>query len=259
MVKISGVIITYNEEGNISDCLDSLVPVVDEIVVVDSYSTDRTKEICLEKGANVYQNEFLGHIEQKNFAITKASFPHVLSLDADERLSPELSKSILAVKDNWQADAYFLNRLNNFCGKWIKHSAWYPDKKLRLWDSRKGIWGGVNPHDKFIMKKGSTLSRLDGDLLHYSFKSIEEHKKQIQLFSGIKAQKAFDKGEKFALVKLIIKPVFKFVRNYILKLGFLDGYYGFVICANSSWAEFLRYYKLIKLNRNSSVNNISDG
>ena len=144
-VKVSAVIITYNEERNIKRCLDSIVGVADEIVVVDSYSTDRTEEICKAYHVKFIQHRFFGHIQQKNWAILQATSPYILSLDADEALSDELRLSILKAKKNWTHDGYYFNRLTNYCGKWIRHTSWYPARKLRLWDSRKGSWGGFNP------------------------------------------------------------------------------------------------------------------
>lgn len=247
MVKISAVIITYNEERNIQRCLDSLVGVVDEIVVVDSFSKDNTAEICKKAGAKFIQNPFKGHIEQKNFAITQASYPHILSLDADEALTKELATSIGIVKQNFTADAYQLNRLTNYCGKWIKHCGWYPDKKLRLWDSRKGAWGGVNPHDKYIMQEGSKIDNLKGDLLHYSFYSIQQHVGQVNYFSEIAANALFEKGKKVSVFYIMISPIAKFLRDYVWKRGFMDGYYGLVISVISSYAKFLKYAKLRSL------------
>ena len=147
---ISAVIITYNEELNLERCLLSLQGIADEIIVVDSFSTDKTVEIAKNFGAHVFQQVFLGYVEQKNFALSKTNYLHVLSLDADEEISEKLRESILEVKENWTHDGYYFNRLTNYGGKWIKHTSWYPSKKLRLWDKRKGEWGGMNPHDKFI-------------------------------------------------------------------------------------------------------------
>ena len=146
-VNISAVIIAFNEEKNIERCILSLKNVVDEIVVVDSFSKDKTKEICLAHNVVFIEHSFKGHIEQKNWAYTQASNNYVLSLDADEALSDELKNSILAIKNNWKNDGYAFNRLTSYCGKWIKHCGWYPDIKLRLWDRRKGTWKGINPHD----------------------------------------------------------------------------------------------------------------
>lgn len=141
-IKLSAVIITYNEEDNIERCLESLEKTADEILVVDSFSSDRTAEICKSKGVEFIQHSFEGHIEQKNYALSRASNDYVLSLDADEALSDKLIQSIRAAKQNWSTNGYSVNRLTNYCGKWIRHCGWYPDKKIRLWDKRKGTWGG---------------------------------------------------------------------------------------------------------------------
>jgi glycosyltransferase involved in cell wall biosynthesis len=247
MQKISVVIITYNEEKDIGRCLDAVKDVADDIVVVDSFSTDRTEEICKEKGARFVQHKFEGHIQQKNWAITQARYPHVLSLDADEVVSERLQKEILKVKENWQADGYYFNRMTNYCGKWIKHCGWYPDRKLRLWDSRKGEWGGINPHDKFEMEKGTTIQHIKGDLYHYSYHSISQHVLQIDKFTTIGATEAIKNGKAANIFLLVLKPIWKFVRDYIVKLGILDGYYGYVICSLSSKALFIKYLKMIEL------------
>jgi len=243
-VSISAVIITLNEERNIGRCLDSLQGVADEIVVVDSYSNDRTEEICRSHGARFIQHRFAGHIEQKNWAILQASHPYVLSLDADEALSYELKSSILEVKGNWTHDAYYFNRLTSYCGKWIRHTTWYPSRKLRLWDSRKGMWGGINPHDKFLLSAGSTKKFLKGDLLHHSYYTVGEHQAQINSFSSIMAQSYHEQGRKAHMMIIFFAPLWRFIRDYVFKLGFLDGFYGLVISVNSSHEVFLKYVKL---------------
>lgn len=248
MLPLSVVIITFNEEKNIERCLDSIQGIADDIVVVDSFSTDRTEEICKTKGVRFIQHVFEGHIEQKNYAVTQARFPHVLSLDADEALDEVLKKSILETKQNWKQDGYYMNRLTNYCGKWIYHCGWYPDSKLRLWDSRKGAWGGVNPHDKFMMFDGDkTTSALKGNILHYSYYTIEDHYKQVNYFTDILAKAQFKEGKKASLLKCWISPMVKFFRDYIFKLGFLDGSAGFTVCRISAYATFLKYKKLRNL------------
>jgi len=245
MIPISVVIITYNEEKNIARCLDSVKGIADDIVVLDSFSTDKTKEICETKGARFVQHAFDGHIEQKNRAITHAKYPHILSLDADEALSEELQRSIQSVKINWKQDGYYMNRLTNYCGHWIRHCGWYPDKKLRLWDSRKGKWGGVNPHDKYSMNEGDKVTgELKGDILHYSYPTIESHLKQSDYFTTIAANALFKEGKKANFVKRFISPISKFLGDYFFKLGFLDGYYGFMVCKISAKATYLKYSKL---------------
>lgn len=247
MTPISVVVITFNEEKNIGRCLDSVQEIADDIVVLDSFSRDKTQAICEQYGARFLQHKFDGHIEQKNRAITHAKYPHVLSLDADEALDDRLRAEIQKVKQTFEADGYYFNRLTNYCGKWIRHSGWYPDRKLRLWDSRKGKWAGENPHDRYEMEAGSDIRYLKGDLLHYSFYSIAQHMDTINKFSSIAAQMRFRKGQRFSYFRLWISPLWKFFKAYFLKGGFRDGFYGYVICKNSAHSTFLKQVKLYQL------------
>ena len=242
MPPLSVVIITYNEERNIGRCLESVKEIADEIVVVDSLSTDRTQEICRNFGARVIGHAFEGHIAQKNFAIKQATYPHQLSLDADEALSEELLKEIKKVKESWKYNGYTMNRLSNYCGRWIRHSGWYPDTKLRLYDSGKGKWTGLDPHDRFELEEGTT-AHLNGDLLHYTYYTVEEHILQANKFSTIAANALIKNGKRVHLLQVLIKPAAKFIRNYFLKLGFLDGAYGFTICRITAFETFLKYFK----------------
>lgn len=245
MPQLSAVIITFNEEKNIERCLSSLKNVVDEIVVLDSFSTDRTEEICRKHGVSFYQHAFDGHIQQKNRAITYAKYPHVLSLDADEALDETLQRSIREVKENFVMDGYYMNRLTNYCGHWVKHCGWYPDRKLRLWDSRKGEWRGINPHDKYELFEGDKRAGyIQGDILHYSYYSIEDHYKQVEYFTTIAAKAYEEKGKGAAWYKLIVNPVAKFIDHYLLKLGFLDGQAGYLISRISAYATYLKYKKI---------------
>ncbi len=182
MVKISAVIITYNEEKNVGRCIDSVAPVADEIVVIDSFSKDRTKDICIARGVTFVEHAFRSHIDQKNYAVTQATHPYILSLDADEYLSPELTQSILEVKNNWVFDAYRMNRLSSYGSKWIKHGSWYPDKKIRLWN-RDGIVGWVKTsRPRSAQSEAVKVIQLDGDILHRAYKDSKKHLKR---FSGI--------------------------------------------------------------------------
>lgn len=245
MIKLSVVIITFNEERNIERCLLSVKEVADEVVVLDSFSSDRTQEIAERNGAKFYQHKFDGHIEQKNRAITYATYPHILSLDADEALNEELITSIKEVKANFKKDGYYMNRLTNYCGHWVKHCGWYPDKKLRLWDSRKGRWTGTNPHDKYEMFEGDkTTGHLKGDILHYSYYTLDDHYRQVEYFTNIASKAYFEKGRKAKPYKLIVNPVAKFVDHYLIHLGFLDGKAGFLISKISAYATWLKYKKL---------------
>lgn len=221
-------------------------------MVVDSYSTDRTKEICQEQNVRFEEHIFEGHIEQKNYALSLASNNICLSLDADEALSIELKESIKRTLKNWTNDGYIINRLTNYCGKWIKHCGWYPDANIRLFDKTKGSWTGKNPHDKYLVKSNNT-GNLKGDILHYSFYTIQQHIQQINYFTDISSKAEYEKGKKSNFFLIWFKPRFKFFRDYILKLGFLDGYYGYVVCKNSAHAKFLKYVKLKALHQSNNT------
>jgi len=249
-IKLSAVIITFNEERDIGRCLDSLDGIADDIVVVDSFSTDRTEEICRDKEVRFLQHPFKGHIEQKNYALQQAQYDHVISLDGDEALSLSLRQTIAELKHGWQYCGYSVNRLNNYCGRWIKHCGWYPDTKVRLWDRRKGGWGGRNPHDKVVLTKGCSVKHIHGDILHYSYYTTSENVAQINKFSDIAARDNMLKGRQANMViDIILNPLFTFFKKYFLQLGFLDGYYGFIISIHSAYSRFLKYTKLRELNR----------
>ncbi len=249
MVKISAVIITFNEEEHIEKCLKSLIDVADEIVVVDSYSTDNTKAICEKYGVNFVEQKFLGYREQKNFAIDQATHDHILSLDGDEALSEELKKSIHQLKSSWKKDGYFVNRRNNYCGQWIKHSDWYPDKKMRLFIKGKGEWKGINPHDSYKLKNTSNSGKIKGDLLHWIYRDYFEHNQKIDRFSTISAQSYLELGIKSTIWKIVYRPTWAFFKSYFLRLGFLDGLNGFIICVQTANVTFLKYIKLYQLQR----------
>ncbi|MCA0238639.1 MAG: glycosyltransferase family 2 protein [Bacteroidetes bacterium] len=246
MPPISAVIITFNEERNIARCLESLAGVADEIVVLDSFSSDGTEQICRTYGVRFEQHAFDGHIEQKNRALGLATHPLVLSLDADEALSERLRQSILGVKKSPGFDAFMMNRRTNYCGQWIAHSGWYPDRKLRLFDKRLGHWGGTNPHDKVEMNVGTSIARLDGDLLHYSYYTVEEHLERARKYAVIAARAMHQQGKRGAWWRMWFSPVFKFIRNYILKAGFLDGRAGWTICRISALETYWKYRELAK-------------
>ena len=244
MIKLSGVIITYNEEEHLRKCLSSLVDVVDEIIVVDSYSTDNTQEICKEFNVTFIQQKFLGYFEQKNFALEQASYNHVLSLDGDEALSDGLKTSILELKKDWKYAGYYCNRRNNYCGKWIRFSDWYPDKKLRLFKKDSGEWKGINPHDTFKLKSNIKSGKLKGDILHWIYRDYDEHKQKVEQFSTIGAKSYFDLKISASLFKVYFRPSWAFFKSYILRLGILDGVSGWRICKQAFIVTYLKYSKL---------------
>lgn len=247
MEKISVVIITFNEEKNIRRCLESVAPVADEIIVVDSISTDKTKKICSEYNVQFHEQKFLGYIEQKNYALKFASNDFVLSLDADEALSEELTESILKEKKGFKVNGYTMNRCTNYCGKWIYHGGWYPDRKLRLFNHKLGKWGGINPHDKFSFIEQEETKQLQGDLLHYSYYTVDEHHIQNDRFSTIAAEHLFKRGKKYNVAQHYMSPVVRFIRDYFINLGFLDGKAGLRISSLSAGSSFSKYRKLREL------------
>jgi glycosyltransferase involved in cell wall biosynthesis len=245
MTPISVVVITFNEEKNIERCLQSVKKVADEIVVVDSYSTDKTVEIAQRLGAKIVLQKFLGYVAQKNFATTQATHHWVLSLDADEALSPELEQSILQAKQNLHHNAYRMPRLTNYCGTWIKHCGWYPDKKLRLYDRNKAAWHGDNPHDRLELNDANDKAgELKGDLLHFSYYSTSDHIKQIEHFTEVMARLAVEKGKDASILRILIAPKWKFITSFIIRLGFMDGYMGYQVCRLSSFATLVKYCKI---------------
>lgn len=243
-MKLTVTIITLNEERNIERCILSVKSVADEILVVDSLSTDRTVKIAEQLGAKVILQPFLGHIEQKNFANEKATHDWVLAIDADEELSPELAASIAMVKHNPKHRAYHYNRLNNYCGHWIKHSGWYPDRKIRLYNRNAGKWMGENPHDRWTLYDNSEQpGMLKGDLLHYSYDSIAAHLKKIERYSDIAARQKVNKGMDCSILKIWLGPKWKFFKDFFIRLGILDGYWGYIVCRMNAFEVMTKYAK----------------
>ncbi|MEO8415693.1 MAG: glycosyltransferase family 2 protein [Ginsengibacter sp.] len=247
MEKLSAMIITFNEEDNIGRCIDSLWQVADEIIVLDSYSTDNTIHIARKKGALITQGIFSGYVEQKNTALRLTTYNYVVSLDADEILSRKLVTSILREKFSFRYPAYFMNRYNNYCGKFIKHGLWYPNQKVRLFDKRIASWGGINPHDKIKLQENIHARFLQGDIIHYAYDSVDEHIRRNAELSTIAAYSLFESGKKKHWSKIILSPAWSFIHGYFLRLGFLDGYYGFVIATQTASQSFLKYQKLRRM------------
>jgi (heptosyl)LPS beta-1,4-glucosyltransferase len=246
MPKLSAVIATFNEEKNIARCLSSVKAVADEIVVLDSFSTDRTAKICEEHGVKFIQRGWEGYSASKNYANSLASYDWILSLDADEELSPELIRSILEVKNGTELSNCSFNRLNNYCGKWIKHSGWYPDVKLRIFDRRHTSWQGTI-HEKPVSSIDAPVNHLKGDCLHYSYYTIEEHYRQAEKFASLSAANMFAKGKRSGPAGPYIRAAAKFLRNYIMKAGFLDGSAGYTVCRITAYETYLKYSRLRQL------------
>jgi glycosyltransferase involved in cell wall biosynthesis len=243
-IKLSAVIITFNEERNIKRCLDSLKEVADEIIVVDSFSTDKTESICKDYSlVKFIKQSWLGYSGQKNFANALASHDYIFSIDADEALSSELITSIKTIKNNPSSDIYIVKRLTNYCGQWIKHGGWYPDKKIRIWKKNDAIWEG-DIHEILKLKKGVSSFELKGDLLHYSYYTIKDHLNQVNNYTELMAIEAVKKGKKYSVLQLFFSPPVKFIKKYFIQLGFLDGYYGFIISIVGAHTTFYKYLKI---------------
>jgi glycosyltransferase involved in cell wall biosynthesis len=252
MIKLSVVIITLNEERNIARCLESVKNVADEILVVDSLSTDKTREICEAHGVRFVEQKFLGYVEQKNFALQLAAHEYVLSLDADEALDEKLQQEILKLKNNFLKNGYSFNRLTSYNGFWVRHCGWYPDTKLRLVKKELALWVGNNPHDALTVE-GET-EKISGDLLHYSYDSISAHVLQTNKFSTIEAHSLIIKGKRATIGKVITRPAIQFLKDYILRKGFLDGRYGFIICFINSLYVLLKYAKMMDMQMDMKPN-----
>ncbi|HEY0030963.1 MAG TPA: glycosyltransferase family 2 protein [Bacteroidia bacterium] len=246
MPQLSVVIITFNEEKNIGRCLESILSIADDVVVLDSFSTDRTENICKQYSVNFIQRKWEGYSGSKNFANSQAKHDWVLSLDADEALSEELKKSILQAKQEAELKTYKFHRLTNYCGSWIKHCGWYPDTKIRIFDRCITKWEGII-HEKLVIDSKEPAILLNGDCLHYSYYNLEQHYAQSEKFSALAAEEMFKKGKTASVFKLWFSPFVKFFSDYFIKLGILDGAAGYTICRVSAYTSYLKYKKLRRL------------
>ncbi|MCS7005027.1 MAG: glycosyltransferase family 2 protein [Cytophagales bacterium] len=255
-VGISAVIICFNEEHNIKRCLDSLNDVADEIIVVDSFSTDTTPQICQQyPKVRFFQKPWENYSVAKNYGDHFAQYSHILSLDADECLSSELREYLLARKTQLP-DAMRISRLTNYCGNWIRHCGWYPDYKTRLWRKELAHWEGI-VHESLVFHTPVSIETARGDILHYSYYTISDHLKQLDLFTDLMSKAAFQENKKAPFYKILLSPFIKFLKSFLWQKGFLDGYYGWVICVISSFATFIKYVKLRELHSKSHPNSLS--
>jgi glycosyltransferase involved in cell wall biosynthesis len=238
---ISVAVIAKNEVDRIGHLLKS-VEFADEVIVVDSGSTDGTQEFCRQMGARVIFHEWPGHVAQKQFAMESTKNEWILSLDADEALSEALMREILtAVKDaDSNVSAFSMPRLSKYLGRWIKHGGWYPDRKVRLVRRGRGVWKGLDPHDKLVVD--GKVHRLENPILHYVYRGIADHVKTINSFSDIYAARRPPASSGFVLAG-VGHAFVKFLECYIWKLGLLDGVPGLIIAMNSSWYVFLKHAK----------------
>lgn len=241
MLKISATLVTLNEQNNLARAIESL-RCCDEIIVVDSGSGDRTVEIAERLGARVITSEWQGYAAQKNFAAQQAAHDWILSLDADEALSEALEAEIWEIKRSGpQADAYTIPRLAQYMGRWILHSGWHPDRKIRLYDRRKARWVGEYVHES--VKVDGRLAHLKSNLLHYTCDSLSQHLKTIDRYTTLAAQELVAQRRPVSLWELVLSPPWAFFKTYFLDRGFQDGFEGLVIACMAAVYVFVKYAK----------------
>jgi glycosyltransferase involved in cell wall biosynthesis len=253
-MKISATIITFNEESNIKAACES-VAWADEIVVVDSESTDATREIAANCGARVIVNPWPGFGAQKQFAVEQAKHDWIFSLDADERVSDELRHAIENVAANPTADGYRVPRRTFYQNRWIRGGGWYPDKQLRLFDRTKGHWKQRQIHESVEMDAGARVGELRGDLLHYTSPNAAHHHRMIgERYAPLAAQQMFEEGRRTSVLGVATAGPAAFIRSYILKGGFRDGFAGFTIASFAAHHAFLKYLLLWEKSHGSKTN-----
>jgi len=245
MPNISIVIITFNEASNIERCILAAQQLSSDIVVVDSYSSDETEVICKKMGVRFFQKKWIGYSDQKNYGNSKAEHDWILSIDADEELSPELIANIKTLFDKSVLhDAYNINFITRYCGKWIKHGKWYPEKHTRLFNKKSINWNQNEVHEGLSISNDHNVGKLKGLIRHYTINSIGEHLQKVNHYSTLGAEKMFRKGKRASFIKLYISPFVRFIVDYFFRLGFLDGFQGFCIAMITAHESFLKYAKL---------------
>ncbi len=249
METVSATLITRNEQDNIEEALASLDWAA-EIVVVDCGSKDATLQICRKFTNRVFHREWTGFVDQKNFAVEQATHDWIFSLDADERLSPELKREIDGLRRNGFGPAgYRMPRVAFFMGRWIRHGDWYPDYQLRLFDRRRGRWGGGRVHES--VQTDGQPGLLRGELFHYTYRNLSDYLKRLEVYSGLAAEDYRQRGKVSSGTKMIANPIATFLRAYFLKRGFLDGVPGLMVAAMGTASVFFKYARLYELQRKS--------
>jgi len=248
--RLSAIIPTHNEEEMLRDCLES-VRWADEIFVVDSFSTDRTLAIAREFSARVVQHEYINSAAQKNWAIPQAAHPWVLLVDADERVTPELREEIRGVlAAGPRYDGYWIRRANHFLGRRMKHCGWETDKVIRLFKRDVVRYEDLEVHSE--IKLAGAVPVLRGPLLHYSFRSFRQYWRKMQIYSDWGASQMRKDGKRAGWIAIGLRPPIRFLKMYVLRLGFLDGLHGLVLCSLGAFTVFLKYAKLWELRREDS-------
>ena len=241
--RVSAIVVCFNEEERIEDCLESL-RWCDEVVVVDSFSTDRTPDICRRYTDRFIQRPWAGYREQKAYAHSQATQDWVLLVDADERVTVDLQKEILEVlaRDSDQYAGYAVPRLVHYLDRWWRRGGWYPDYDVRLFRRDRATWGGSDPHEKIIVP--GAVRRLRHPLHHYSYRNMEDHLGRVNRFTSISSRELKKAGERWRLSDVLLRPPGRFFRSYVLKGGFMEGFAGFYVAVTAAVYVFLKYAKL---------------
>ena len=249
MQAISASLITFNEEKNIEGALQSLTW-ADEIVVVDCGSTDATVEICRRYTDRIFHRNWTGFVDQKNYAVAQARHDWILSLDADERISPELTLEIAQLRGTGLLNpGYRMPRVTFFMGRWIRHGDWYPDHQLRLFDRRRGRWQGGRVHESF--KTESPPGQLRNEIHHYTYRTLSDYLKRLENYSTLAAQDYSSQGRRATFWKIAGNPPVAFLKSYLLKRGFLDGIPGLMVAILGAVSVYFKYAKLYELQNNA--------
>lgn len=251
-MTIGALIITYNEERNIERCIRSVQSFADEIIVLDSFSKDRTPDICRNLGVKLLQREWAGYAATKNYLNEQCSCDYLFSIDADEAPDEAMQQHLIELKSGKMAGVYSVNRITNYCGKWIRHSGWFPDIKVRLFPKGSAKWDGELVHEELMVDSGLKTSALNGLLQHFSYYDAKEHRQRADKYSELTALKYHQQGKKAGIFKPCLSGISRFVSMYFLKKGFLDGWRGVQIAWISALSNVYKYNELRLLNRSSN-------
>ncbi|MBR9922752.1 MAG: glycosyltransferase family 2 protein [Bacteroidetes bacterium] len=248
MNNLSAVVITLNEEANIEACIRPLLQVAKEVLVVDSHSTDNTRQIAVSLGARVIETDWKGYSQTKNFANEQARYDWILSIDADERLSPNLIAGLQNFTPE-QETVYLLDRFTNFCGTWVKHSGWYPDWKVRIFNKKAVYWEGDFVHETLHIPADFRRIKIDGKLLHYSYQSDADHWARMRRYAKLSATEMHRSGKRVSVIRPWLSGLGRFFRTYFLKSGWRDGYTGWKISIRNAWLAHHKYSLLRELHK----------
>lgn len=250
MEKLSVVIITHNDAQNIERCLVSVTGIADEILILDSFCEDQTVAIAQKFGARVIQESFKGEISQRNRALELASHPLLLSLEANEEIDATLRTAIQGCKEKHAYSGYRINRCTHYMDQFIRHGGWYPDRSIRLFEKQKARWDGVDPHGKITFPGPVAIQDLPGEILRYAYATREEHQQHNDHLSSIAADSGYSAGRRTNLFYLIFHPTWTFLHSYILRTGFFNYRYGFIIAWETARYTFMTHQKLLFLQKN---------